>query len=306
MSEQTQLTEPPPVAVAVIGLGDMGSALARAFLANRYRVTVWNRTAAKATPLVQAGAQQAKSVEAAVAAGDVIVVCVLDYAISESLLTPPAVAEKLRGKTLVQLTSGTPRLAREAEAWAQNNNISYLDGAIISYPRGIGTPDCMILYAGPHEVFEAHKQLLGSLGGNSMFLGERIGSASALDSSLLTFGFTASLGFLHGAALCEAEGIPFDSYREAANALMPILDADRSKAARMISNANYAGEEASLQVGASAFNNILRFSDEAGVDRAGSDSLVTLVKRAIDAGYGGDEFPAIFEVLRTRKKTRSD
>ena len=89
MSERTQLTEPPPVAVAVIGLGDMGSALARAFLANRHRVTVWNRTAAKATPLVQAGAQQAKSVEAAVAAGDVIVVCVLDYAISESLLTPP-------------------------------------------------------------------------------------------------------------------------------------------------------------------------------------------------------------------------
>ncbi|MBV8135996.1 MAG: NAD(P)-binding domain-containing protein [Deltaproteobacteria bacterium] len=49
MSEQTQLTEQPPVAVTVIGLGDMGSALARAFLANRRRVTVWNRTAAKAT-----------------------------------------------------------------------------------------------------------------------------------------------------------------------------------------------------------------------------------------------------------------
>lgn len=63
MSEQPQLTEQPPVAVTLIGLGDMGSALARAFLANRHRVTVWNRTAAKATPLVQAGAQQAKSVE---------------------------------------------------------------------------------------------------------------------------------------------------------------------------------------------------------------------------------------------------
>jgi 3-hydroxyisobutyrate dehydrogenase-like beta-hydroxyacid dehydrogenase len=304
MSEQTQLTEQPPVAVTVIGLGDMGSALARAFLANRHRVTVWNRTAAKATTLVKAGAQQAKSVEDAAAASDVIVVCVLDYAVSESLLTPPAVTEKLRGKTLVQLTSGTPRLAREAEAWAHSNTVSYLDGAIISYPSGVGTPDCTILYAGQQQVFEARKQLLGCLGGNSMFLGESIGSASALDSSLLTFGFKAELGFLHGAALCEAEGIPIDSYREAANAVMPILVADMLKAAAMIPKANYAGE-ASLQVAASVFSNILRFSDEAGVDRAGSESLVTLVKRAIDAGYGGDEFPAVFEVLRTRKKDQT-
>ncbi|MBV8135995.1 MAG: NAD(P)-dependent oxidoreductase [Deltaproteobacteria bacterium] len=242
-----------------------------------------------------------KSVEDAAAASEVIVVCVLDYAVSESLLTPAAVAEKLRGKTLVQLTSGTPPLAREAEAWAQNNSISYLDGAIISYPSGVGTPDCTILYAGQRQVFEAHKQLLGCHAGNSMFLGESIGSASALDSSLLTFGFTAELGFLHGAALCEAEGIPIDSYRQAANALMPILAADMLKAAAMIPKANYAGE-VSLQVAASAFGNILRFSDEAGVDRAGSESLVTLVKRAIDAGYGGDEFPAVFEVLRTRKR----
>jgi 3-hydroxyisobutyrate dehydrogenase-like beta-hydroxyacid dehydrogenase len=152
----------------------MGSALARAFLANRHRVTVWNRTAAKATPLVQAGAQQTKSIEDAVAAGDVIVVCVLDYAVSRSLLSSRAVTEKLRGKTLVQLTSGTPRLAREAEAWARSNNISYLDGAIISYPSGVGTPDCTILYAGRQQVFEAHKQLLGCLGGNGMFLGEGI------------------------------------------------------------------------------------------------------------------------------------
>jgi 3-hydroxyisobutyrate dehydrogenase-like beta-hydroxyacid dehydrogenase len=255
---------------------------------------------------VQAGARQARSVADAAAVSDVIVVCVIDYAASNSLLDTPDALEKLRGKTVVQLTSGTPQLAREAEAWARRHEISYLDGAIISYPNGVGTPDCTILYAGRQEVFEDHKQFLRSLAGNSMFLGESIGSASALDSSLLSFGFTAELGFLHGAALCEAEGVPLDSYCEAANALMPILAADMSKAARMISNANYAGDEASLQVCASAFANILRFSDEAGVNRAGSELLVSLVKRAIASGYGGDEFPAVFEVLRKKKNLKTD
>jgi 3-hydroxyisobutyrate dehydrogenase-like beta-hydroxyacid dehydrogenase len=253
---------------------------------------------------VQDGARQARSVADAAAASDVIVVCVIDYTVSNSLLDSPAVLERLRGKTVVQLTSGTPRLAREAEAWARRHEISYLDGAIISYPSGIGTPDCVILYAGRQEVFDAHNQLLESLGGNGMFLGEQVGNASALDSSLLSFFFSASLGFLHGAALCEAEGVSLDSYRELASAAMSLLGADTSKAVGMISRSNYGGEEASLEVDGKALDNVLRFSDEARVNRASIELLVGLVKRAIDSGYGGDEFPAVFEVLRKSKKAQ--
>jgi 3-hydroxyisobutyrate dehydrogenase-like beta-hydroxyacid dehydrogenase len=42
--------------VTVIGLGNMGSTLARAFIENRRPVTVWNRSPEKATPLVEKGA----------------------------------------------------------------------------------------------------------------------------------------------------------------------------------------------------------------------------------------------------------
>ena len=304
MSEQAHSPVHRPVAVTVIGLGDMGSALAKAFLANRHNVTVWNRSEAKAAPLVRAGARQARSVADAAAACDVIVVCVIDYAVSNSLLDSPEVLEKLRGKTVVQLTSGTPQLAREAEAWAQRYGISYLDGAIMSYPSGVGAQECTILYAGQQKVFEAHKQLLGSLAGNSMFLGERVGSASALDSSLLTFFYSAELGFLHGFALCEAEGIPVETYQEVTKVAMPIIAADTLKAAGMISKSNYAGEEASLEISASALGNIVRFSDDTGVNRAAGELLVSLVKRAIDSGYAGDEFQAVFEVLRKKKKTQ--
>jgi 3-hydroxyisobutyrate dehydrogenase-like beta-hydroxyacid dehydrogenase len=134
-----------------------------------------------------------------------------------------------------------------------------------------------------------------------MFLGERVGSASALDSSVLTFFFTAELGFLRGAALCEAEKISLDDFREAANTAMALVAADAPKTISMISRSNYAGEEASLEVCGKAVGNVLRFSDEAGVNRAGSELLVSLMKRAIDSGYGGDEFPAVFEVLRKKK-----
>jgi 3-hydroxyisobutyrate dehydrogenase-like beta-hydroxyacid dehydrogenase len=45
--------------VSVIGMGAMGSALARALLHNGHRVTVWNRTSAKAEPLARDGADLA-------------------------------------------------------------------------------------------------------------------------------------------------------------------------------------------------------------------------------------------------------
>jgi 3-hydroxyisobutyrate dehydrogenase-like beta-hydroxyacid dehydrogenase len=300
MSDQDQAHEKRSYTVSVIGLGDMGSALAKAFLAKDHSVTVWNRTAEKGAPLVEAGARQAKSVVEAIEASKVTVVCVLDYEVSTSLLGAPTVEEKLSGKTLVQLTTGTPKQAREMEAWTTRHGIAYLDGSIMSYPSGIGTPECTILYAGPQTVFEVHKELLGSLAGNSTYLGARIGNASALDLSLLTFVFGAELGFLHGAALCESEGFSIQSYLETAAALVPILVADTEKASGMILQHSYAGNEASLEICASAFSRVLRFSDEARVDPAHIESLLSLTKRTIAAGYSDDEFPSLFEVLRKK------
>ena len=56
--------------VSVIGLGDMGSALAATLLDSGYAVTLWNRSADKAAPLIAAGAQLAESAQ------DAIAVCV--------------------------------------------------------------------------------------------------------------------------------------------------------------------------------------------------------------------------------------
>ncbi len=62
--------------ITVIGLGGMESALDSTLLGAGNRVTVWNRTAAKAEPLVKAGAISAASVSEAVKASPVIITCV--------------------------------------------------------------------------------------------------------------------------------------------------------------------------------------------------------------------------------------
>src|SRR2546428_706340 len=64
--------------VAVIGLGGMGSGMARALLDNGFPVTVYNRTAAKAAPLVEQGAVLAPSAGDAGAGADVVVLSLAD------------------------------------------------------------------------------------------------------------------------------------------------------------------------------------------------------------------------------------
>ena len=288
--------------VSVIGLGLMGSALARAFLTNHHQVTVWNRTASKCEPLAQAGAQVAPSVAAAVDASRVLVVCVLDYEASDALLHTPEVEAKLHDKVVVQFTTGTPQQARAAEEWATQHGVAYLDGAIMSYPKGIGMPECTILYAGPEAVFEAHKSLLLSLGGNSLFVGERIGTACVLDSSLLSFYWGAAVSFLQGAAICEAEGVSLDDYLANALSILPVVAETLQLSVNMIDQGSYEEGEGTLVTHAAALAHVSKLLQETGVDRSLADCLSGYFARAVAAGHGQDELPAVFESFRKPRK----
>ncbi len=288
-------------AVSVLGLGYMGSALARALLDHGHSVTVWNRTASKAQPLAEVGAAVASSAADAVAASDVVVACVTDYHTSDAILRTDEAAAQLRGKTLIQLTTGTPQDARDGSAWADQHGVIYLDGAIMESPHGVGTPDGTFLYSGSREVFERNEPLLRCLGGNALYLGVAPGHASAMECSLLSFLYSSWIGFLHGAALGESEGISVESFLESA---LPILSSLMTplvqSSAEMAGTRSYGSTVARLDANAAALEHIVRFCDESGVDPTLPKGLVASLKRASAAGHGEEDLAAVFEVLRAR------
>lgn len=95
----------------MLGLGDMGRALAGAFLDAGRRTVVWNRTSARADAPVARGADRAADAGEAVRAARLVVVCLLDPAAVREVLEP--LAEELRGRTVVDLTNGSPAQAAE-------------------------------------------------------------------------------------------------------------------------------------------------------------------------------------------------
>jgi 3-hydroxyisobutyrate dehydrogenase-like beta-hydroxyacid dehydrogenase len=116
----------------------MGSALARAAISAGHPTTVWNRSADKATTLVEAGARMASTAGEAVDAADLIVVCLFDHASVHEVLDP--LADRLAGRRLVNLTTTSPEGARELARWAAGIGGDYLDGGIMATPEMIGSP----------------------------------------------------------------------------------------------------------------------------------------------------------------------
>jgi 3-hydroxyisobutyrate dehydrogenase-like beta-hydroxyacid dehydrogenase len=150
--------------VALVGTGRMGSALAAALFKKGFATTVWNRSAAKTAPLAQLGLRVAPSVLDAVVQADVIVVNIHDYHATQRLLSRAEIESAIRGKTIVQLTTGTPDEAREMEAWARPLDIAYLDGAIMSNRIDIGKPTGTVVYSGSEELFRSISRCCSRLG----------------------------------------------------------------------------------------------------------------------------------------------
>src|SRR5918999_1370413 len=98
------------VNISILGLGAMGHALASCLLEQGHTVTIWNRTPGKAASLIAQGAREVKAAADAIAASEVTLICVLDYAASGSIIDDAASA--LSGRALVNLTNGTPAQAR--------------------------------------------------------------------------------------------------------------------------------------------------------------------------------------------------
>lgn len=286
--------------ISILGTGHMGSALASALLRAGYSTTVWNRTAEKTRPLAAAGAAVAASAQEAVEAAEIIIVNVTDYSTTVALLRNGDVASAIRGKLIIELTSGTPHGAREAAEWFAGHGASYLDGAIMATPDFIGTDAGTLLISGPKHAFDASEGMLGALGGNVQHVGEEPGRANALDSALLALMWGALFGALNAIAVCQAEEIDLGELARQWTATAPVADglvADlikRTNAGRFVSDDETLS---SISPHHSSLQHLLQLMEARRIDRSVVDGYDTIFKRAIAAGHEHDDFAALSQFL---------
>jgi len=150
-----------------IGLGIMGGPMARNLLAAGFPLTVYNRTAAKAEPLREAGAEVADSPAAVAAASDVVLSCVTaDADVREVVLGADrgVIAGVRDGATVVDCSTVSPPTARQCAQALAERGVGFLDAPISGGDVGAKAGTLSIMVGGERAHFDRALPVLRAVG----------------------------------------------------------------------------------------------------------------------------------------------
>jgi 3-hydroxyisobutyrate dehydrogenase len=150
--------------LAFLGLGVMGFPMAGHLAAAGHRVTVYNRTPAKAAQWVERhGGRAAPTPAAAAAQADLVLMCVGndDDVRAVAAGADGALAGMRRGATLVDHTTASAAVAREVHALAADRGVGFLDAPVSGGQAGAESGKLTIMVGGDAPVFAAAEATLG-------------------------------------------------------------------------------------------------------------------------------------------------
>jgi 3-hydroxyisobutyrate dehydrogenase-like beta-hydroxyacid dehydrogenase len=150
--------------VGFIGLGNMGSAMARNLVKAGHAVTVYNRTRARAEEFGSLAGSLAEA-----AAGEVVITMLADDHAVEDQGLPKAMRP---GAIHLSMSTISPALSgRLAHAHAQAGQ-GYVAAPVLGRPEAAAAAKLFILAAGPASALAACRPLFDALGQRTFILGE--------------------------------------------------------------------------------------------------------------------------------------
>ncbi|QYR21057.1 NAD(P)-binding domain-containing protein [Paenibacillus sp. sptzw28] len=288
------------LSVSVIGLGNMGSALAEAFVKAGHKTTVWNRSAAKAAPLVAMDAVHADTIEDAISASPLIITCLTTYDATIQAMEPAGVG--LAGRTLVSLNSGTPAGARKMAAWATEQGANFLDGAVKNVPAAVGKPDTLLYYSGNKATFDEHVETLKVLGGDTVYLGGEPDLAKLYEFAVGGTLLPALLGFFQGAALVTERGLKASSLVPYTIKWLEMIGSVLPSFAEEIDTGDYTKPASSVGIFHETIEYDLEVGEEANIDVTWHAPMHDLLRRAVATGHRDHSISSLVEILRKSQR----
>lgn len=238
---------PKTAAVTVLGLGNMGSEIARILVAAGQAVTIWNRTAERGRDLGKKGAVLAPDAAGAIAASPISVICVERYDQVQGVLEHAA-ANSLERRSIVNLTWGTASEASELEAWVRSQGATYLDGQIMCYPQDLGTPQAFIICAGDHSLHEQFARVIRPVA-RSRYLGGSVSLANVLGSATGVIFYHTALGaFLEAAAYAKHYGVDTGAILDLTDDVLGLIARWSRIYAEQFDGASYETNQASNRI----------------------------------------------------------
>jgi len=280
--------------VGLIGLGNMGTAIAERLLDAGYPVVVQNRTRAKAEALENRGAEVADTPEALVGRAEVVITSLPDDAAFEAVATQLVGAAR-SGTVLVDVSTVSPDVSARIASLAEPAGVEYLRAPVSGNPTVVRAGNLSFIVSGESETLERAEPVLRAIGPTITHVGEAeqarvvklainlmIAVLAQVISEALVLGEASGVS---REALLEvmgssAAGAPFVKYKTE-----PLLRDDFS------ATFTTALMEKDIDL-------VLHAAAEAGVELPLAGEMKTHLHAAIESGYGDADFIALFLYLR--------
>jgi 3-hydroxyisobutyrate dehydrogenase-like beta-hydroxyacid dehydrogenase len=278
----------------LIGLGNMGTAIAGRLLAADCDLAVHNRSLDKAEPLRAAGARVFETAAALAEAVDVVLTSLADDEALESVAAN-IVSGARPGTLLVDLSTVSPAASARVAALTDEAELLYLRAPVSGNPSVVQAGNLTFIVSGPREALERAEPTLLTIGRSVHEVGEAeqarvvklainlvIGGLAELMAEALVLSEASEVS---RAALLEtmgdsAAGAPFVKYKTE-----PLLRDDYS--------ATFTTRLMEKDV-----DLVLEEAASAGVPLPLAAELKRRIRAAVAAGYGDDDFMALYLNLR--------
>jgi 3-hydroxyisobutyrate dehydrogenase/2-hydroxy-3-oxopropionate reductase len=280
-----------------LGLGIMGGAMAANLARAGFDVTVWNRTAEKAAPLVSLGAHQGTSPREVVEACDITFAMLADPAAVEAVCAGPdgVLAGTGHGHDFVNMSTVDDITSRRIADAVAGTGGRFLEAPVTGTKQPAEEGTLVILAAGDESLFEAAAPAFGAMGKTSLYLGE-VGNGARM--KLVVNAIMA--GVL--TALCEGMALGLKSGLDGER-LLDVIDAGafanpmfRAKG-RLLLDRDYPASFP-LKHTQKDLRLAVELSERSGQPLHCIAAVNETFKRARITGHGDEDISAVFEAIR--------
>lgn len=283
--------------MALIGLGLMGSGMARRLLGAGFPLTVWNRNPERAKALAAEGAHVAATPREAASRADVVVSMVADDAASRAVWLGDhgALAGAARGAVLVESSTLTVgwigQLFREVAA----RGCELLDAPVTGSKSQAASGELVFLVGGAAAALETARPALAAMSRAILHVGgSGRGTLLKLVNNFMCGVQAASLA--EALALIERSGLDRAKSLELLTTGAPGSPLVKTLSARMTAR-DYTPNFL-LRLMAKDLTYALGEGRRYGLDLSTVASALEVVDRAVAAGNGEEDFSALVEPLR--------
>lgn len=198
-----------PLRVAFLGLGRMGTPMARNVARAGFPLVLYNRTAARARALAaEVGAWAAASPAEAAARADVVVSMLSDgEAVRQVYLGPGGVVEGLRPKAVaVDMSTVGPDVAREVGAEVERAGGAMVDAPVSGSVPAAEAARLMVMAGGEAPAVERVRPVLEAVGSPVFHVGP-LGSGQVVKLAVNTLVFGLNEAVAEALVLAERAGV---------------------------------------------------------------------------------------------------